>query len=1104
MILRDRLGLLAAVVPSVVLVASSSAYAADGVITGQVRNAATKAPIPDVVITVTSPALQGEQIVVTDAGGNFRVPQIPPGEGYSVSADGGTQFKPSARGGIKLTSGSTIRVNIELLPENAGVIEQVVEARPPVVDVGSSRIATTIDQELTRRLAVNAPSGKGGASRSFESLAQIAPGANADQYGTSVNGTTSPENAFIIDGVSASDPAYGVNAVPLSSEFVKEVNIITAGYLPEYGRSIGGVMDVVTQSGSNEFHGSVFGSITPGAFEGQRTQIAREGSVIQTNPSLGAIRDFGFSIGGPILKDKLWFFAGFQVALQRYNLDRTLNKLEFQQNPDGSPVTDCDNDPMTPDEANCPIVDPVTGFQKTTLLKNTKQRFYADQQTTQYIGKLTWNINQDHNLTLTVFGAPSTSGGNGSYGIDSQDGGIAVGALNGSYRSLGGTIDAFNNSIVVKSSSAFANKKFLIDATLGWVYSTLNQGAADGSNVDDINNPNTLAGQPAVSWRRNQTAAPPAPAFQHPPAGRRPITQFESLPSEALKQCDPTGDGAYTNLYCPVTTYRTGGAGQVNIGVNNRYQGRVIATAIVKALGEHTIKAGVDFEVLSYNNRKGYGGGVFYRENVAGTQLQDFRHYGFLEAPDKPVNIPVFEATSTSVTVGGFVQDSWNILDRVTVNLGVRYDAQQVTGNDGNVGLSLPNQWSPRIGAIWDPTREGRAKITANFARFYQAIMLDLVDRSFPGELSTIAQRRVSEEYATSQCDPRPSAGGPGQACRDLLNNRQLTGPSDPNRSHLLVGGDRVPVDPDIKPQSSDQFVVGGEYEIIADARLGAAYTRQWLNYAVEDMSRDEATTYFIGNPGFGIAKDFPKAVRNYDSFMLYFSKSFSKQWLAQASYTLSWNRGNIAGLFRPETGQLDPNINSDFDLISLLDNRTGDLPGDRRHVIKLFGAKEFSLPHNVTINLGVGYNGLSGTPLNVLGSHPIYGAGEVFILPRGSFGRTPWRHTIDTNITLGYQFSKTNAVTIGVDIFNLFNFQQATGFDQTYTQADVLPVKDGSKDNIPNKDGKIVTADPTKVLRYSDDPTKPFDPTDVNPNWQNPTSYQTPRQIRVNARVTF
>jgi hypothetical protein len=71
----------------------------------------------------------------------------------------------------------------------------------------------------------------------------------------------------------------------------------------------------------------------------------------------------------------------------------------------------------------------------------------------------------------------------------------------------------------------------------------------------------------------------------------------------------------------------------------------------------------------------------------------------------------------------------------------------------------------------------------------------------------------------------------------------------------------------------------------------------------IEDMSRDEATTYFIGNPGSGIAKDFPKGQRDYDGVSLFFTKNFSDKWLAQVSYTLSYLRGNIAGLYRSETG---------------------------------------------------------------------------------------------------------------------------------------------------------------------------------------------------------
>ncbi|WP_272459209.1 TonB-dependent receptor [Polyangium jinanense] len=1090
--------------PSVVMVAGS-AYAADGVITGQVRNAATKAPVADVVITVTSPALQGEQIVVTDAGGNFRIPQLAPGEGYTVRADK-EQYKPFSRGGIKLTSGSTIRVNLELLPENIQAGEEiVVVGKPPVIDVGSSRVAVTIDSEFTRRVAVNPPASKGGATRSFESLAAVAPGANADAYGVSVNGTSSPENGFVIDGVSANDPAFGILAVPLSAEFVKEVNVITAGYLPEYGRSVGGVMDVVTKSGSNEFHGSVFGAITPGAFEGQRTLIPRAGQTINTNRTLGSVRDFGFEIGGPIVKDKLWFFAGFSVALQRYRLERVLSRLNhtyadtLMPNPDYDP-DDPNSEEFIPgqdgvNDVATPVTDDATGYQTATPLRGiAPQIYYADQQVMQYIGKLTWNINQDHNISVTVFGAPSTSGGNGTYGFDAQDGDVGVTNLIGTYNSLGQTTDVFNNSVVIKSSSAFANKKFLIDATLGWVYNSVAIGAADGSNVNDLNDPTKLAYMPGMTWRR--TSNP----------GLHPITDFETLPDAAVQDCN-TGGAQFAAVNCPVATYRTGGPGQINIATSNRYQGRVIATALLSALGQHVIKAGVDFEVLSYTNTKAFGGGVFFRESTNGNNVADFRRYGFLQGPDDVVNLDVFEANSTSTTVGGFIQDSWNILDRVTVNLGVRYDAQIVTGNDGNVGIALPNQWSPRIGAIWDPTREGRAKITANFARFYQAITLNMVDRSFPGELGLQKSRSLNypdgNPPKNGVCNPLDPLQARGPECNSVDNLLTLTGPTpyDPNLKYVITGSDRVPVDPDLKPQSSDQIVIGGEYEIITDSRIGGAYTRQWLNYAIEDMSRDEATTYFIGNPGYGIAKDFPKAIRDYDSFMVYFQKAFSNQWLAQVNYTVSWNRGNLAGLFRPETGQLDPNINSDFDLVSILANRTGDLPGDRRHVIKVFGAKEFQLPANVTINVGLGYLGRSGTPLNVLGSHVQYGDSEVFILPRGAGGRTPWLHSIDTNVTFGYRFSKDSTLTVGVDVFNLFNFQQATGFDQRYTLADVLPVENGSEANLFGKKGEAPT-DTSKKLLYSDGTE--FDAKDVNPNWKNPTGYQTPRQIRINARVTF
>jgi hypothetical protein len=303
----------------------------------------------------------------------------------------------------------------------------------------------------------------------------------------------------------------------------------------------------------------------------------------------------------------------------------------------------------------------------------------------------------------------------------------------------------------------------------------------------------------------------------------------------------------------------------------------------------------------------------------------------------------------------------------------------------------------------------------------------------------------------------------------------------------------RSPVDPDLAPQSSDEFVVGGEYEVISNGRVGASYTRRYMNSVIEDMSRDEANTYFIGNPGEGIATDFPKATRDYNAVTVFFDKTFADLWLAQVSYTWSELKGNYAGLFRPETGQLDPNINSDFDLVSLLGNRTGDLPGDRTHSIKVFAAKEFVVTDAISFNLGATYRGRTGTPISALGAHPLYGNGEAFLTVRGTSGRTPWRNDIDGRLGLNYKLSENNLVTVGVDVFNLFNFQTETTVDQNFTFSTVSPCTGSTN---PTECLTSQENQDTGVGNYTED--------DINRNFSRPTAFQAARSFRFGAKVTF
>src|SRR5262249_61443718 len=119
-------------------------------------------------------------------------------------------------------------------------------------------IGTNVTSDYVRNLAVSRPSGRGGAARSFESLALVAPTAQTDTYGISLNGATSPENGYLIDGISVQNPGFGLLGSQVTSEFIEEVNVFTGGYLPEYGRSIGGGLCAVTKSWTNAIHGSIF------------------------------------------------------------------------------------------------------------------------------------------------------------------------------------------------------------------------------------------------------------------------------------------------------------------------------------------------------------------------------------------------------------------------------------------------------------------------------------------------------------------------------------------------------------------------------------------------------------------------------------------------------------------------------------------------------------------------------------------------------------------------------------------------------------------------------------------------------------------------------
>ncbi|HTV21365.1 MAG TPA: TonB-dependent receptor [Polyangiaceae bacterium] len=1030
----------------------ASAQLGTGVIAGKVVDVSTQQPLADVVVTATSPAAMGEQIVVTDATGAFRIPNLPPGL-YSIryEIEG---YHPYSRADLEISSTVTLRVDVQLLPTTLAAQEVTVVGAAPTVDLSSTRSGVTITNDFTQRVPIAPASGKGGAARSFEQLAEAAPTSRSDTYGASIAGTTSVENQYMIDGLSVGDPGFGYNGSPFSIEFIKETSILTGGYLPEYGRGGGGILDVVTKSGGNEFTGSFFANLSP--WQGN-PKLTPEQDAIRTVSKIKYIYDVGFDVGGPIIQDKLWFYAGADISHAVHQLDRDL--MGLITGPDGKYVYDND------------------GLIRSGRFPGTSQSFDAVQSQFQYIAKLTFSPSDDDRLELSHRGTPSWSGGDGDYSLDYETGVPMVWAnpgadIIGPYGTMAWKQIFSSFDTTLKWSHSALNKRLTLDTTIGWHNQRSADLAADGSEIGTTQG---LSGTPMYVYQRT---APP-----------HPITDFESLPNPDL--CvNPIADG---DVICPVNTYAVGGPQILQDRTYNRLQAREVATFVTEGAGHHIIKAGVEFELMTYGSKRAYPGGVSFNENAAGTAINDFRRYGGLLSPDEAYTLPYLQYDTKSLSVGGFVQDSWSIMDKVTLNIGGRYDAQYLYADQG-LAIALPNQWSPRVGIIFDPLQNGSSKLFANFAIYYQALPLNIVDRAGSGEPQIRSRRTIAN------CDP--NAPGYPDTCFDPANLVTLPGkgPYDPNQVWAYTSVGQVTVDPDVDAGSSSELSGGGEYEIIPNGRIGLTYIRRWTNNTIEDMSRDEGSTFFIGNPGHGIASDFPEVQRKYDAGILSFTKTFSDLWLAQASYTLSYLRGNWDGLFRPQTDQLDPGTNSDFDLRSLTVNRYGPLDGDRRHEIKIFGARDIPVTPLHHINLGLSYRARSGGPTSYLGAHAVYGNDEVFILPRGSGPRLPWQHTVDTHI--GYTFLRTEKQSFAVtaDIFNLFNIRTLRRVGERYTNRPVEPITNVSADRARTSSKRINP----ELIQAADGEEPPFSDEDVSRSYGAPTSYLEPISLRFGVRATF
>ena len=1000
--------------------------ATTGSIEGNVLDPQNKA-VPNAAITVSGGTLLAPLTATTNEQGHYIVSQVPPGR-YTVTVAATAGFAEATKENVEVNLSKTSTADIAVQIAGASASVTITDTSGAAIDPTQTTRGTNVSTDQFSNFPTQ---------RTVQGLYTIAPSvvrsglrdASGRERDPSVSGSSGPENNYILDGVNTTDPAFGGSGANLPFEFVQEVEIKTGAYGAEYGRATGGIFNVLTKSGGNEFHGDVFGYFTSKGLVRETKNFPFTGSA-QNGFSEN---DLGGDIGGPIIKNKLSFFGAFNPQFRKnYYLTQTFR-------------TDANNKVKTP--------------------------FYA--------GKLTWQLSQNHVFNFSTFGD-----------FTKIEGFLATGALT-NVSGFGDNIDSFlgtqetgGHNYAFRLNSTF-RPTWVGEFMVGLHYQRANTlplatGLAAPLITDNfavlkngavLNPVQTGAAVPVTvdytgtntgfadfvdgrggTLQRNFIRGPGFGLFSTQDRNRyegsaklqniygRHTLKYGFEWFRNIYNINTLSSGPSLTYANPLGVPTNAGATNVNsvngLRVTNSFSvcttrtGQIIcpsstATAIASAIPAATLAAlGLTVGPTgTISTAEAFSNPFLVRTT---TRVRDFE---------------LVADTYTDVE-GFYVQDDFKISKDVQFNFGLRWDFQQAYGAGSVTYLKLNNfkdNTQPRIGLIWDFTGNGRGKISVNFARYLETpIPLDANVRAGGGDSQTDKNFNVNRINAPA-----------GSTVATGFNLRNL-------------GAEATPIDPDLKPQTVNEASVGLEYEVVKDLALGFRGVYRTQGSVIEDGSFDDGDHYFLFNPGESLTERlacadptigcFGRARRYYRALEFSATKRFTNNYQFIASYVYSSLIGNYEGLFRNDNGQSDPNITSLFDLVSLLTNLYGRLPNDRPHVFKFNGS--YRTPWKLVVSGN--FYAQSGIPFNQLVPHPVYGNNEGFGVPRGtaivpnvgatvpngSAGvesaigstRAPFQTNLDLGAYMPIKVGENKELRFTADWFNVFNNQRALTLDQTFS----------------------------------------------------------------------
>ena len=894
--------------------------------------------VPGATITVIGQ--QAPRVVVSDGNGRFTAPFLTPGT-YTVRAEL-QGFRPHELKNVEVRLAQTVDVDLALtvdaLTDTVVVVQTV-----PVIDTTSTTTGVNLDVDTLSQIPVG---------RRFSDTLYISPGVSgsggAGAANPSISGSSGLENLYVVDGINITNQGYGAlgsysivfgslgNGTPY--DFIKEIEVKTGGFESEFGQTTGGVVNVITKSGSNTLRGSVFGYTRPGGLEAAFTDVQTpNGTVNTTGTQTG---DAGIEIGGHAVRDRVFWFAAVDPQWSR----RTF---------------------IAPD-----------GFPLRSLGEVDRDRTIVS-----YAGKGTWQVANQHRIDASFFGDPAW-GNNGPQ---------RIGSLLRTTTSGFSEIDRFGgHNQVIKYDGALSP---------GWLIE--------------------------ASWGRA-------------------ANEIREVPS--VDEWAVTDNTVTPNI-------RTGGIGFYEAGNSGRtFQYQVKSTNLFRGWGDHAIRYGWQYEDVAFDQVNQYTGPTFLlfdgTRTATGATIQVLpdpnfgRIYRVAQAGLNPARETEQQYTAL------FVQDTWKIGNRLTINPGIRYEQQTLHGTEVD-DFTLDNNWAPRIGATFSLTSDNRGKVYGHYGRYFARLPNDLAARALSADQLITAD--YFDEGLTRPIPEGVLAGPEGNQTTEHFS---------------LQGATADVIDPDAKSTVFTEIVTGVEYEAIAGLNVGARYVYRNLDRLLEDVTMfplvagdlglpgADSIDYILTNPGpetptaGGLGASFEQPVHTYHAIELTADKRLRNSWSLHTSYRYSRLRGTVEGFFRDDNGQSDPGITSlyDFptndpsytaigapqfgyrgDIRYLGELGEGPLPLDRPHQVKIYGS--YAFPFGV--NLGTGIDLSSGKPLTPLAANPNYRtAGEIPEGPRGSGfetvdgfkTRTPFFSEVNLHVDYALGFGGGRRITFIGDLFNLFN----------------------------------------------------------------------------------